>query len=532
VKYPSIDHDAELSEEEFRLLRDFVHERFGLYFDESQRGSLRSRLAPRLALLGLLSFEDYYRHLRFAPERSEEQQRMVSHLTNNETYFFREQPQLEVFSTRVLRAIKEQKARTGEKRLHVLSAGCSTGEEPLTLGMILFDSGQFFWGWDVRVTGLDVDGAALEKARRGAYHQNSLRAVTPPLLERHFVKDGSGLRVKEASRKAVSFRAGNLLDPASYAGLAPLDVVFCRNVLIYFSDAAVQRAVSLFHEALAPGGYLFLGHAETLRGLSQDFHLRQAFGSFFYQRREEGEPLETAWTAGAAEASSVPRTLEMALAPDPGTSWIDAIQRASERIAALVGAHVEAGKPAATARAAAPVAPTTEPAPTRAAGLDPALALFRDGRFAEALDRLHSLPPPAAADPDALLLRAAILVNRGEVDEARQACAAVLAADEFNAGAHYLLALCREHAGDRDGAASHDRTAVYLDPDFAMPHLHLGLLSRRAGDVEAGRRELREALDRLAREDAARILLFGGGFGREALMRLCCDGLRACGGPS
>ena len=200
MKYPHVDHDAELSEEEFRLLRDFVHERFGLYFDESQRGSLRSRLAPRLALLGLLSFEDYYRYLRFAPERSEEQQRMVSHLTNNETYFFREQPQLTVFATHVLRAIKDLKARTGEKRLHALSAGCSTGEEPLTLGMILFDSGQFFWGWDVRVTGLDVDEAALEKARRGVYHQNSLRAVTPPLLERHFVKDGAGVRVKEASR--------------------------------------------------------------------------------------------------------------------------------------------------------------------------------------------------------------------------------------------------------------------------------------------------------------------------------------------
>jgi len=290
VKYPSVDHGAELSEEEFRLLRDFVHERFGLYFDESQRGSLRGRLAPRLALLGLPSFEDYYRHLRFAPERSEEQQRMVSHLTNNETYFFREQPQLDVFSTHVLRAIKECKATTGETHLHALSAGCSTGEEPLTLGMILFDSGQFFWGWDVRVTGLDVDGAALEKARRGVYHQNSLRAVTPPLLERHFVKDGGGVRVKEASRKTVSFRAGNLLDPASYAGLAPLDVVFCRNVLIYFSDAAVQRAVSLFHEALAPGGYLFLGHAESLARVSSAFVPIRFQGAIVYQKPEEPRP--------------------------------------------------------------------------------------------------------------------------------------------------------------------------------------------------------------------------------------------------
>jgi len=287
VKYSHVDHDAELSEEEFRLLRDFVHERFGLYYDESQRASLRTRLAPRLDLLGLSSFEDYHRYLRFAPERADEQQRMVSHLTNNETYFFREQPQLDVFSGHVLRGLKERKTRSGEKRIHVLSAGCSSGEEPLTLAMILFDSGQFFWGWDVCVTGLDVDGAALDKARRAVYHQGSLRTVTPTLLERHFVTDGSGVRVKDSSRRSVSFRAGNLLDPGSYAGLGPLDVVFCRNVLIYFSDAAVQRAVSLFHQALAPGGYLFLGHAESLSRVSSAFVPIRFQGAIVYQKPEE-----------------------------------------------------------------------------------------------------------------------------------------------------------------------------------------------------------------------------------------------------
>ncbi len=287
MKYLPADHDADLSEEEFRLLRDFVHERFGIYFEDSQRASLRARLAPRLALLGLLSFEDYYRHLRFAPDRVEEERRMVSHLTNNETYFFREQPQLAVFAGLVLDAIKARKARTGEKRIQVLSAGCSTGEEPLTLAMILFDSGRFFWGWEVRVTGLDIDGTALETARRGVYHQNSLRAVPPAALERHFVRDGAGVRVKEASRRSVSFRAGNILDSASYGGLAPLDAVFCRNVLIYFSDAAVQRAVSLFHQALAPGGYLFLGHAESLGRVTSAFVPIRFQGAIVYQKAEE-----------------------------------------------------------------------------------------------------------------------------------------------------------------------------------------------------------------------------------------------------
>ena len=154
--------------------------------------------------------------------------------------------------------------------------------------MILFDSGQFFWGWDVSVTGLDVDGAALEKARRGLYHQGSLRAVTPALFERHFTKDAGGVRVKESARRSVAFRAGNLLDPASYERLQPLDAVFCRNVLIYFSDGAVQRAVSLFHQMLAPGGYLFLGHAESLARVSSGFVPIRFQGAIVYQKTRGG----------------------------------------------------------------------------------------------------------------------------------------------------------------------------------------------------------------------------------------------------
>jgi chemotaxis protein methyltransferase CheR len=286
VRFPRADHDVDLSEEEFRLLRDFVHERFGLYFDGTQRSSLKSRLAPRLGLLGLLSFEDYYRYLRFAPERAAEQQRMVSHLTNNETYFFREQPQLDVFSDHVLPALKERRAQAEGRTLRFLSVGCSTGEEALTLAMILFNSGQFFWGWDVRVAGLDVDEAALEKAACGRYHQNSLRAVTPQQLERHFVKKDDGVRVKDGVRKLVSFRPGNLLDPASYEGFTPVDVLFCRNVLIYFSDEAIQKAVRLFHEILVPGGYLFLGHAESLARVTSAFTPIRFQGAIVYQKPE------------------------------------------------------------------------------------------------------------------------------------------------------------------------------------------------------------------------------------------------------
>ena len=279
------DREAELSEEEFRLLRELIHERFGLYFEDAQRATLRSRLLGRLAGLDLLTFEDYYHYLRFGPGRQEELQRMVCHLTNNESYFYREMPQLQVFGDPILRRLKEAKTDSGARALRVLSAGCSTGEEPYTLAMVTWDSGHFFWSWDVQVTGMDVDTDALEKARRAVYHHNSFRGLSPAVVERHFVRlPGGGAQVKEAIRRLVQLRHGNLVEAASYEGLAPLDAVFCRNVLIYFSDAMILRVVRFFHEVLAPGGYLFLGHAESLSRITDLFTPIRFQGAMVYQK--------------------------------------------------------------------------------------------------------------------------------------------------------------------------------------------------------------------------------------------------------
>jgi chemotaxis protein methyltransferase CheR len=276
--------DVEMSEDEFRLLRDFIHEQFGLYFEDGQRGSLRSRVSKRLLSLHLPSFKDYYNHLRFGPDRVLELRRLASHLTNNETYFFRESAQLKVLAERVLTSIKETKTDGGSRSIRLLSVGCSTGEEPHTLAMIVYDSGQFFWTWKVEIVGLDLDQTALEKARRGLYFSNSFRGVSPAIIERHFVRQGPGAQLKDPIRRLVSFREGNLLDPASYAGLEPADVILCRNVLIYFSETMVLRAVRLFNDILRPGGYLLLGHAESLSRLTDLLTPIRFQGAMIYQK--------------------------------------------------------------------------------------------------------------------------------------------------------------------------------------------------------------------------------------------------------
>jgi chemotaxis protein methyltransferase CheR len=266
--------------------------------------------------------------------------------------------------------------------------------------------------------------------------------------------------------------------------------------------------------SLAPGGYLFLGHAETLRSLSDDFHLRHTHGTFYYERKGgavTSAPLRPAQVA----PRSAPAALSMATFSE---AWVDAIRAASERVEALVPAHDPADQSA----------PPSLPAWNLARALD----LLHKERFAEALAYIRELPPESDSDPDALLLEAMLLAHGGEFAAAETVCRRLLLIEELNAGAHYVLALCRESLGDRDGAAEHDRVAVYLDPAFAMPRLHLGLLARRAGDRATARRELGQALVLLKREDASRLLLFGGGFNREALIALCRSALRDCGGQS
>jgi chemotaxis protein methyltransferase CheR len=205
---------------------------------------------------------------------------------------------------------------------------------------------------------------------------------------------------------------------------------------------------------------------------------------------------------------------------DTGT-WVDAIGKAADRIRDLTAAPASA-RPGAAAVSA--------PAGRRSWDLASPLELLRQERYGEALDLVQVLPHEAARDPDVRLLEAVLLAHSGQLGRAEQACRDVLQLDELNAGAHYVLALCCEGSGDGRGAVEHDRIATYLDPGFAMPRLHLGLLARRAGEHTDARRELAQALDLLQREDSSRLLFFGGGFGREALVALCRAELVVCGG--
>lgn len=500
--------------------RAVVGERLGLYFDDGKLGYLAGVLRQRLAKNRGDGIASYLAGLAGAAP-SEELRVLGQELTVPETYFFRNADHFRAFVEVVL---PERVRANAGRPVRILSAGCASGEEAYTLAILLREQlGEPCRGL-TEIVAVDINPAMIAKARRARYSTWSFRETLPELRTRYFEPDGPDFLLDPRVRSMVSFAERNLIDEdPTFWRPDTFDVVFCRNVVMYFSPEVIRRVVARIGRALVPGGYLFLGHAETLRGVSHEFHLRHTHETFYYQRRAEAEvrppavpeqaPQPSTWLGGEPAAG----LLEL------GDSWAEAIQRAAERIASLVQGHRRQ-----------PAASEVRTAPARAArwNLDASVELLRRERFADAMAMLGTLPPESREDSDVQLLRAVLLTNAGDHAEARAVCERLLERDGLNAGAHYLMALCLEHAGDPVAAAEHDRVAVYLDAGFAMPHLHLGLTARRAGDGAVAERELEQALVLLGREDSSRVLLFGGGFSREALIELCHAELRRNGRAS
>lgn len=279
----------ELSDREHRLFNEWLSEEFGLSFGPARRDILRARLEPRRVALGFDTFEQLYLHLKFHPDRKVEQTRLLPHLTNNESYFFRESAQLDELRHVVLPTVKAVLEQAGGQEIRLLSGGCAAGEEAYTLAIIVRQSGLIRPPWSVQVTGMDLDPDALGRARAAQYGPNAFRRVEDDLRSRYF--DASGpmaWTVKPAIRSTVRFASANLVSPGWWRSLPPQDVAFCRNVLIYFDDQSVARAIDGLYQSLRPGGFLFLGHAESLSRVPTRFVPVRKPGVIYYQRPLDG----------------------------------------------------------------------------------------------------------------------------------------------------------------------------------------------------------------------------------------------------
>lgn len=265
-----------LNARQSEILREMIYQALGLHFEESKTDFLEKRVEKRMGLLGIPKADDYLFHLRFLDTRGDEMQALANLVTTNETYMFREFDQLQGFADHCLAEVLEAKERRGDKTLRIWSAGCSSGEEPYTLAIILREVMCDVDDWDIQILATDIDEVRLSMARAATYGERSLREVPDEYRRRHLEAAGGGeFRISAETRRLVELRHLNLSDRIAMRAIRGMDFVFCRNVLIYFDDASRKAVVDSFHHTLVKGGFLFLGHSESVGRITNSFRLRR-----------------------------------------------------------------------------------------------------------------------------------------------------------------------------------------------------------------------------------------------------------------
>jgi len=433
-----------LSDSEFGELTGLLHRAAGLAFDESRRESLSYSVSERMQAAGLVSVADYLRLLAH-PSGAGERQALLDEVTIPETHFFRNPPQIRALRMHVLPELLRQAAAT--KRLRIWSAGCSTGEEPYTVAMLVRELLPASADWDVRIIATDISTRALAAAERAHYAERSFVMTDPVDRQRFFVLDteSRGYVVRDEVRELVEFRHHNLVNDEPPFAAGEVDLVLCRNVTIYFDRETTKRLMRRLHGCLRDGGYLFLGHAETLWQISDEFSLVSLGDAFLYRRQ-----------------------------PAIG-----------ERRLVLPDRRTE-----------------DEPRPTRADRRRGPLDRRRVG-----LGRRKSEPKPEAVESTSLsaeprpdpLVAVRTAVAEGRYDDAADLAAEVVTATPLRSEAHYLHGLALSNLGRHADALVVLRKAVYLDPDDGFAHFLLGAALERLDEHVAAARSYRAAATTLGR---------------------------------
>jgi chemotaxis protein methyltransferase CheR len=270
-----------VTEEEFRRLCEFLYRRTGMLFTETKRYYVERRLRDRMAATGIAVFSEYFGRLR--GDVQAEIEHVVNAFTVNETYFYREDHQLRCLTTDLLSRIVA--GRQTSDTVRIWSVPCSTGEEPYSIAIWLLENWPPVDAYDVEIVGCDIDTNALAAARAGEFVRRALMRLPPELVARYFVPlGGERWRILDDIRQSVRFAPVNLIEASETRAFGRFDVIFCRNVLIYFDDASRRVAAENLYECLQPGGYLCLGHTESMSRISPLFDVCRYADAIVYRR--------------------------------------------------------------------------------------------------------------------------------------------------------------------------------------------------------------------------------------------------------
>ncbi|MBF0500365.1 MAG: hypothetical protein HQM09_09535 [Candidatus Riflebacteria bacterium] len=457
--------------------KKLIEKTCGLTFEESRETALISGIKTRLAATGISDENRYFSRIL---ADKEEFHRLIDLLTINETYFFREPSYINLFAEKVLPSFL-QKQPVG-KKIHVLSAGCSTGEEPYSLAMAL--SEKFGPGFKkiVSIHGADIDHGALNHARVGRYRRHSFRNISETLKGRYFFSEEAGLfGITDEIKGSVFFHQFNLLQDAVPAGIPPLHVIFYRNVSIYFSPEIQQAIFSKLAESLIPGGYLFVGAGETLSHNSGVLPLVEMEGIFVFHKSSSENLKEDSQSPKSAASASRPLTLR-AVANHHTTHGFKPSRQYKTPTNSTDGVASEG----------------------RFEGIpEEILSLLRDEKYSTARQKVDEMLRLAPDNHVLTLYKAGILVNLGEFDETDRLCRILLKAAPLCLEAYLLLGLSSKARGDEIFALKCFKDALYVQSSCWFARFQLAEIHRNRGKARQAKDEYQAVIDLLDHEPDA-----------------------------
>ncbi len=473
-------------------LSAFIADRLGLHFPPERWPDLERGIISAARDFGFGDPESCINWLRSEPLSRSRIETLACHLTVGETYFFRHRGLFQLLETQILPGLVAERRRGG-RRLRIWSAGCSTGEEPYSVAITLSRLIPDWQDWQITFLGTDINPRALRKASEGLYSHWSFRDAPPEIKESYFTAREAGLfALRPALRDRVFFSHLNLADdvyPSLTNNTVAMDIIFCRNVLMYFTPERAGRVVERLGRSLVEGGWLVVSPIEASFISSAPF-VPLRFPEAVLFRKD---------SAGAAGKETV-------------SSWL-----AREEPGSLPRVPGDWGAPAAPAAGESPqVGPLPAPEPlevktpaTAEALPDPyaeALALYEQGCYGEAADRLFVSLSQNGEDVRTKAFLARVYANSGRLDEALAWCEKAIAGDRLNAASHYLRALILQEGSRLAEAVASLKRALYLDQQFALAHFALANLSRRQGLQQESERHFRNALAVLSQHQPGYIL--------------------------
>jgi chemotaxis protein methyltransferase CheR len=544
-----------LSADDFGLFQELLIETSGLFFEESRNQSLHLALWQRLQHRGYDSYREYYNLLKFHPEGRPEIRELLDLITIGETYFFRNKPQFDVLIRFVLPEIVQRKVDSGDRSIRAWSAGCSGGDETYSIAMAMMEVIPSYPEWRISILGTDINRNGLACAKEASYGEKHIGHLPKEYLGKYFKAGGSTYRLNAKVQELTQFEYHNLAkDPFIHERMQDIDILFCRNVIIYFDGQTTQRVIENFHNCLAQDGYLFLGHSETLWQITDKFERVEFPQTFIYKKRlnpvqeDAMKPFiavpEIALGDLTLPAAPIPALYqhgsEPAFEPEAKNrcsrstrSESPPSDRVVEGCTSVKEMDVEKGFFQQESR----LGPQGKPDPLEDFERPPGIKEKLESAYKEATLCLETMKDQTALAPPnpmieqsknhirSYLTMATILANEAKYKEATDILGKIIEVDNLSVEAYYLLGVLSYKTSNLNEAETQFRKVIYVDPDSVIAYFNLGNMYLYQRKFREAAREFRNAIRLLEKKPKDEQVRFCEDFTVEFLLRACRNSL-------